>query len=301
MWWGLAAVVTAFMSGLGLRRFAGLGPPHADVLLRIVVRVGLPALVFASVHSLPLRAELIWLPFAGALLVTLMWPVAWATSRLLALPRSQRGVIIVGPMIMNLALLYPMVVAWDVQGAVARLALIDFGNAALGFTLVYGLAAWYGDGHRTTFAALRGVLSFPPFWALGVGLVSNLAAWQLPVVLVEGLGYFGEWMVLLVPLALGMYFQPRGEARGLLAAGIALRFGAGMLLGGLCVWWLPLDRLSRVLVMAAAMAPVGFNTLVFAARAGLDRRLAANLASVSIVIGLIVVPAWLWWQLPGGA
>lgn len=300
MAWGLSLLLAVFAFGWFGRRLRWLQPAHGDRLLQLVVRVGLPVLIFASVSGLPWVRELLWLPLIGALLVVLMWPIAWLVARRAGLPRARRGVLVTGPMIMNLAFVYPMVVAWGADGAVARLALIDFGNGALGFTLVYGLAGWYGGGHGAVTASVRRVLRFPPFWALGLGVLANLLQWPLPAWLIDALAGLGGGFMLLVPLALGIYFRPSAGEGGAVALGIGLRAGVGVLLGIACVWWFPLDPLSRAMVLAAAAAPIGFNTLVFAARAGLDRELAANMASLSVLLGFVLVPVVLWWFLPVG-
>lgn len=292
----LLPIVLAFAAGWWLRRIGRLGAAHADGLLRLVARFGLPALILATVSRLPLKAELAWLPLIGALLVLLMWPLSWLGAVALNLPRAGRGVLVTGPMIMNLAFVYPLVVAWGDQAAIARLALIDFGNALLSFTLVYALAAWYGRRDARAGAALRGVLGFPPFWALCGAMVINWRGWSLPEALVSVLAQGGTLLVLLVPLALGVYFRPRLVGGRATVVGVGLRIGAGALLGWGCVSWFALDALSRTMVWAAALAPIGFNTLVFAAREGLDRELAASLASGSVPVAFILLPWLLWWQ-----
>lgn len=297
---GLLPFALAFGLGWWLRRRDWAGANHADGLLRIVVRFGLPALIFAAVSVLPLTSELLLLPLIGGLLVALMWPCSWLAASAMGLPRPSRGVLVTGPMVMNLAFLYPLVAAWGGERAVARLALIDFGNGLLTFTLVYGLAAWYGERDARIGAALGSVVRFPPFWALCLGLLINLLDWPLPEILVTGLARLGTVLVWLVPLALGIYFHPRAAHDSVVAVGIGLRVGVGALLGLACLWWFPVDELSRTLVMAAAMAPVGFNTLVFAARAGLQRELAASLASLSMLPGFGVLAWLLWWQPSAG-
>lgn len=287
-----------FAVGWGLRRQGRVERRHADWLLRIVVWIGLPALIFAALSRLPLGAEWALLPLLGALMVVLMWPLAWFAGRMLGLPRPMRGVLITGPMIMNLAFVYPFAVAWGGDGAVARLALLDFGNGLLSFTLVYGLAAWYGRRDARTGAAVIALLTFPPFWALCLALFVNGLGWPLPERLMSLLSGTGTALVLLVPLALGIYFRPAQAHGRALLAGLGLRLGGGTLLGLMLVSWFPLDELSRTMVLAAALAPVGFNTLVFAAHAGLDRDLAASLASVSMPIAFTALLLLFSWRPP---
>lgn len=286
---GLLVMGLAFAGGWWLRRLDWAGPQQAEYLLHLVVWFGLPALIFSSVSTLPWQPGLMLLPLVGACLVATVGLCAWLLARRRTQSPSIRGVLVTGPMIMNLALWYPLVASWGGDQAVARLALIDFGNGLLTFTLVYGLAARYGGGGRNLAGTLGAMLRFPPFWALWLALLVNLLHWSPPALLLDGLRGLGTTLVWLVPVALGIHFRLRAGAVGITAWGVLLRVGVGALLGLALVWLLPLDTLSGAVVLAAAVAPVGFNALVFAAREGLDRDLAANLVSWSVPPALLLL------------
>lgn len=284
----LVPTLLALLVGWWLHRRGWAGSAQADALLRVMVLFGLPALILATVSGVPLTREFLFLPCIGAGLVVLMWPWSWFAARAWRPSDEGRGVVVIGPMIMNLALLYPLVLAWGAGQAVARLAMIDLGNAVAGFTLVYGLATWYGGGRGRVHAAVAAVIEFPPFWALCAALLLNALNWTLPVPLMSGLRWLGAVLVGLV-FGTGMASVPS------VALAIGLRLGVGAALGLLCVWWLPLDHVTGTVVLAAATAPIGFNTLVFAVRAGLPRHLAADMVSWSVLPSLLA-QAWLLWH-----
>lgn len=286
-------IVAVFFAGVALRRLGWLRPRHADVLLRIVVYVGLPALILSSLTRIELRADLALLPLCAVLTVLATWPVVLGVGRALRLSRPSLGAFVTGAMIMNMAFEYPFVlVAWGEEGF-ARLALFDLGSGLLVLTLVYAQACWFGSGRSDPRATLKEVAAFPPLWALLLALGINLGDVTIAPVLIDVLRTVGGTLVLLVMLALGLHFDLRLLGTRVLAWGLALRPGLGLALGWLWVELFALHGLTRAVVLLAVAAPVGFNTLVFAAREGLDRELAASLASVSMLLALLYLPVLL--------
>jgi predicted permease len=294
----LLPVFAMFVGGIVTRRLGLLEPRHADKILGIVVAVGLPALILAIVSRVALTREDVWLPTSALLTTLLTWPLAWLVGRRLALPGATLGVFIVGPMILNLAAVYPFAMAFLGERGLAEIVLFDFGGLLVTLTLTYGIACRYGEGaiagtwHRTLAQFAR----FPPFWALVVALIINFSGHALPEIVVTPLHAVGEVALWLIMFALGIYFRWRTTHAAALMPAIVLRGGLGFLLGGLWVTVFDLTGTTRAVVLAACAAPVGFNTVVFAASAGLDREFAAALASISLLLALIYLPILMAWH-----
>ncbi|MFQ5815437.1 MAG: AEC family transporter, partial [Candidatus Hydrothermarchaeaceae archaeon] len=51
-----------------------------------------------------------------------------------------------------------------------------------------------------------------------------------------------------------------------------------------------LEGLDRQVVILSSMMPVGVNSMVFSARENLDVEFAASAVSISIIMGLVLVP-----------
>lgn len=286
----LAPVALAFIAGAAARRLGWVGPAHGERLLAWVVRYGMPALILGTVTPLALTPGIARLPLAAGLTILVMWGLAAALGRPLALPPARRGVQIVGSMIMNLAVVYPFAfAAWGPAGA-GHLAFFDFGNGVLVLTLVYAIAAWYGRGEAGLRPVLRAMGRFPPFWAMAAALALNLGGAPVPGPLLLGLQWGGGAAVFLVLVAMGIFFRvPRRPSAALLLT-LILRAGGGLALGWLWARLFGLTGLDRAVVVLGAAAPVGFNTLIFASIEGLDRELAAALVSLSVLAGMLFLP-----------
>ena len=75
---------------------------------------------------------------------------------------------------------------------------------------------------------------------------------------------------------------------------LALRMVLGLALGFVLAWAFDAEGMTRAVLVLGAAAPIGFSAVVFADREKLHRELAASAASVSVVVGLVLVPLALW-------
>jgi predicted permease len=99
-----------------------------------------------------------------------------------------------------------------------------------------------------------------------------------------------------VPLAmltLGAFLQLRYTNISWMGLAVALRMGVGFLLGQALVTLFHLQGLDRVAVSLGSAMPVGIAVMVYSVSEGLDAEFAAGTISLSILVGLIVLPVLL--------
>jgi predicted permease len=287
-------LIVLFALGFIARRVGWLKPPHAGFMLRLVITVGLPAMFIADVSRIQLRADLVALPASSLIIMLATWGLSLLLGRALGVSRTDQGTVTIAAMSINNGFLFPFVIA--VWGAVGfgQLALFDFGHVLGQSFLVYAIAATYG-GHAAGFGAIvRRVLAFPPLWALIVALIINVSGVELPAWAATPLRLVGQWILLLVIVALGVLFDVQLLRDRRVPSIILLRMLAGLLLGWLCTLAFGLTGLTRSVVLLGAAAPIGFNAVVLSHVEKLNRDLAASAASISVVIGLVYVPLALW-------
>ncbi|MEJ0100949.1 MAG: AEC family transporter [Pseudomonadota bacterium] len=208
----VALLIGLFAVGFIARRMGWLKPPQAGFMLRLVINVGLPALFLADVSRIVLRPDLIALPATSLAIMAVTWGLSLLVGRALGLTRTDQGTMTISGMSINNGFLFPFVLA--VWGAVGfgQMALFDLGHVLGQSFMVYAIAATYG-GHAAGFGPiLRRVLKFPPLWALIVALLINASGTTLPASLVTVLHTVGQWILLLVIVALGVLFDARFAA-----------------------------------------------------------------------------------------
>ena len=291
----LVAIVFLFFAGLALRHWRVLDAGHGRRLLTIVVWIGLPPLILAGVSRLPLHAGLIWLPAIAIVTILVTTAVAVLVGRKLALEGPTFGAFVTCATALNTAIEFPFILTTHGANGFAELALFDLGNAFLVCTLSYLVAARLGHRAGGWSHALRRLVSFPPLWALALALIINL--WHLPVssAALDTLQLLGGWVVLLVPVALGILFDGRRALSRPALAAVGIRLGVGLATGITCALLLDLQGLTRAVVIVGSAAPIGFTVVVLAQRESLDAELAASATSLSVLLGLFYVPLGLLW------
>jgi len=286
----LLPIIVMFLLGF-VGRFTGyLDVRHAGQMLKLVINLGLPCLIVAAFSQIEFSVAHIALPFYAMATVLLMWPMSWLTGKYLAMPDTTLGTFVVGAMILNLAFIYPFMMAvWGREGFI-HIALFDFGHTVLVLTLVSAIACRYGHDRPGWSYMLWRVVSFPPFLALFYVVLSRRLDWVLPVEVLTPIYWLGYLVMLLVVMAMGIYLDPRRLWQRQVMAILLLRPGLGLVIGLGLAGLFRLEGLIKASVILGCMAPVGFNTLIYAQRENLDKAYAAHIASLTALLGLLYVP-----------
>ncbi len=140
-------LLTLFLVGFGLKRANFLTAADGGTLLKLIFYVGAPALIFLSILKVDLDAALLVLCFLAPCIVAITLLVGYVVRRSLLRKITIRiyGPMILGASIMNLGFLLPFVEKLYGAEGLARLAIIDMTNGILTFSLLYALAAKFGN------------------------------------------------------------------------------------------------------------------------------------------------------------
>jgi predicted permease len=168
--------------------------------------------------------------------------------------------------------------------------MFDMGHAVLVWTVTTVVACKYGGHSDDIPLLLKRTLAAPALWVLFIALTLNLAGAPIPRDWLHGVLVVGQWLILLVPLAMGLLVSAQGLRRPEVITAVALRSGFGMLVGLLLVWLFGLAGTGAAIALIGAAAPIGFTAVVLSAREGLDLDLAASAAAVSVFLGSLWIP-----------
>lgn len=286
----VAPVLLIFMLGIILKKVRMFTEDNADTFLKLVFYVSLPASILVSITNIPLTLNLIFIPLSAVGIIAVSYVVARITGAWFKLPRTGFGVFLVGSMIINTALTFPFFLAVYGEQGFAKAALFDFGNGLMALTLAYFVAVKYGSENGETSTVIKKFLSSTPLWALFIAMTLNVTGVALPEVVTEILRSLGSTLIPLYMISLGIRFNLRVVNLKALVSVITIRMLMGLLLGFIFVSLFRLEGLNRVAVLVCSSAPVGLTTLTFATMEKLDTEFAASLVSVSLMIGIIVMP-----------
>ena len=162
------------------------------------------------------------------------------------------------------------------------------------FTFIYYLACKYGGNPNNLKAMARKYVCSPPLLAVVLALIVNLAHIVLPDLAAEFFKITGYMTVPLVMVSLGIHFSPKALIPGPVLMTIFIRMGIGLLLGFLFVEIFRLKGTSREVVLIISSAPSGISTLVFSSMEGLNKEMAADVVSYSVLVGDVPRPDRAW-------
>lgn len=287
--------------GVGLRRWNWLTPAADESLLRIVVNVLYPCLIFANVHNNPALRDpgnLAWAPLVGFGTMVAGIGVCYYAAHALGFT--------IGTGLRTFAFTAGIYnYAYITVPVVEKL----FGREALGVLFVHNVgcevAIWVvgvlvlsGQSLR---AGWRKILS-PPVWALVVSVGVNLSGLgaHIPGVLLAVVQALAACAIPFGLLLSGatlaeQLFRKPGELvdlRTTLGA-IGLRLGVMTLLMLLLARYGPFSADLRHVIMVQAVMPAGFLPLVLVKHYGGHPLVAVRVVLATVVVGILVIPLWL--------
>jgi predicted permease len=286
----LSPIILTYLLGIVLRRTRAVRREDGALFLRLCFFAAIPALILKTLPAVKITPDVALLPVVAAVIVLGTYAAAYVLCRRAAPERPVFGVTLVGSMIMNTSFILPFVLLMYGEEGFATAVVFDIGNAFLVASVIFYTACRYGEDSGGPWSAVRRVALAPPLWAFTLGLSLNIAGIGLHPALDSFLTLVGNLMVPLVMISLGIYFSPTLVRPRLLVTALLVRSVGGFVLALALAALLGLEGLTRSVVLVSGAAPVGFNTLVFASLAKLDVEFAASLLSVSIALGIVLLP-----------
>jgi predicted permease len=283
-------IICMFVLGVILRRINLFNQDDANILIKLVFYVSLPALILKTIPNVSISLNFLVLPLIAVFTIVLMFITSILVLNLLDLETKTAGVFIIGTMILNLGFNVPFVLAAYGDDGFARASFLDIGNILLTLSLTYYLAQRYGSSSETPPPLInKKLLTSPPLIALIIAIGFNFTQITFDPIIIDVLELLSALLTPLLMISIGIYFNPTSQKLFPALGVVFIRMGLGFTVGLLFVFFLGLDDLSNKIIIISTAAPVGFNTLTFASLEDLDREFAANVLSISIPIGICMI------------
>jgi predicted permease len=287
------------LSGAGVRHAGILRREDGIVLVRIVLFLALPSLVFLVLLRAHLEPALALVPLAGwAIHLALLVPLILGVRRL-GLDPPRGGALIVATAVGNTGFFgIPLIAASGDGFSVAAAVMYDtFATGLITWTSTVAVASAFGEDARGPRVDLRQVgraLVLPPMWAMVAGLALNLAGvHDLPREIERPFEILGAAVLPLVMIYAGLMIDLRGIRRSWreVAAVTVGRLGLGALVGlgvGLAFGFAG-DTLRTVVVLAAM--PTAMMSLVIGGQFRLRTDILAGAVAVTTLLATATLPA----------
>lgn len=287
-------------AGLVARRVGIIRRDDGPLLVRIIVNLTLPALIFVILEGANLDASLLLVPVAAFAIHFALLGISWVAVRVWGMERPRAGALIVATAVGNTGFFgLPLIAASGPGFSLPAAVMYDtLATGIITWTSTVAVAEAYGRSDAAPRLRAREVLPHvlnPPICALAVGLAINLlGVGDLPGIVTRPFEILGAATLPLTMLYAGVMIQVRGLNRlwGEMTYSVIVKLGISALLGVAVAELLRFsgDVFNTIVIMAAM--PTAMMSLVIGARSGLRSDVLAGAVVVTTILATLTLPLW---------
>lgn len=293
----VSVLLTAFsfvliiLFGFLLRRTGFFGPKDYRLVTRVVMNLTLPAAVICNFAALDFAPSLLFLAVLGAVFNVIGAAAGWLFCR--RQDASRRAYAMLSWSGYNTgAFSIPFLQSFLGPAGVGIACIFDIGNALLCNGAIYAVTPRQEGGRLSPKVMAKRLFSSTVFDVYLILLVMSVFGIPVPRVLADLLAPAAQANSFLAMLMIGLMLEldlrpgylHRGfavvTARNLLAAGESLLF----------FFFAPFSLEIRQVMVLLLFAPLAVSSLPFSEKTGTDPGLVGFSASLSILVGLVVMP-----------
>ncbi|MGK7899662.1 MAG: AEC family transporter [Xenococcus sp. (in: cyanobacteria)] len=275
-------LVIIFVAGYLLKKLKVLRSEDTKVLGKLLANLVLPAIVFKSLYTAQIEANLLYLPVAAFLVVSSLTLIAWLSLRFLKRDRSRQGAFLTTfPTFEGGVIGYPFMFLTFGDLGLSRIVLFDMAQAIFLFTVVYFISCQFGQTKFEIRQGIENLVKTPIIWAIVLALILKTIGFNNSLLL-DSLSIIENSFFFLILILLSLEFNlDLSYFKLCLLTTIAKTFcGAG--LGWLTTMIFGFTGVEQVAVIVGSSLPPSMLTLIFAEKNNLDTKFVANLLSIAL-------------------
>jgi predicted permease len=282
----LMPALIGLAAGLGLRRLGLLTRRDGESVFKLVFYLFVPAVTFTSLSTVDLQPRFLLYPAAAVAMIAAGYVGARVTNRRLKLPPVQAAVLLSGCLAVNSSFQLPFVQLLYGAEGVASIAAFDVVNTVATFTISYLAAARGNPTHAGGPVPIDRLVRNPALYAIAAGLLVNFSGVPVPAVLAAPVATVGAVTSVLIPVGIGLLFDPAGKGLRLPAAMVGTRMVTAVVVACAFAFLPGLSGVDRTVLLLLGVAPMVFASVAFASLEELDVDLATKALSVSLVVSM---------------
>ncbi|MGD9570261.1 MAG: AEC family transporter [Thermoleophilia bacterium] len=288
------------LAGAVARRAGVIRREDGPLLVRVVIHLALPPLIFLILVNADLDGTLVLVPVAGFAIHLILLGIVGLSTRVWGMERPRAGALIVATAVGNTGFFgLPLIAASGDGFSLPAAVMYDaLATGIITWTSTVAVATAYGrpdDGPRVSLGDLGRSLLLPPTWALVAGLAVNLAGVEdLPALVERPFEILGAATLPLTMIYAGLMLDLRGVERLWRELGyvVVVKLGLATLLGVAIAALLRLEGDVRNTVVIMAAMPTAMMSLVIGTRSGLRSDVLASAVVVTTLLSTVTLPAW---------
>lgn len=288
------------LAGAVARHHGIIRREDGPLLVRLVIYLALPPLIFLIIAEADLEPTLLLVPVVGYALHFILLGIVSVSVRVWGMERPRAGAMVVATAVGNTGFFgLPLIAASGSGFSLPAAVMYDsLCTGVITWTSTVAIASSFGRGEgepRMSLRDLGRILLLPPNWALAAGLLVNLSGLgDLPSGIERPMQILAGATLPLTMLYAGVMIDFRGLGRlwpeisyvTVVRLGLSAVIGAGLAVAV----GLEGDVLHTVVIMAAM--PTAMMSLVLGTRYGLRSDVLAGAVVVTTLLATITLPAW---------
>jgi hypothetical protein len=286
------ALIVLILVGYLSKRIGLLRSDDAIILNKIVLNIALPALIFSALYSANLSDlnSLVGITVICMLIGIVGGFVVYIFSKIMKHPKKTRWSIISSATLFNSGFMgYPIVLG--VFGGVGLVRAIFFDTGSTILFILFGIlfALFFGGDSS---AEAKRVLTYPPIWAIILGIILNLSNFNIGSFTPQILTYFSGAAIPLIMLSLGLSLDASSLKNYYKEAAIvsSIKLLLAPLIALVIVIILGISGINGKVIIVEAAMPSAMLSLVLAITYELDIKAVSACIFLSTVLSMITLP-----------
>lgn len=279
--------------GYSLKRFQILKEHDGETLARIIFNLTLPCLIITTFSSIRIEPSLVLLllsSIAYGFMMALLGIYGFRNEK----SRSMRGMLSILLPGFNIGIFaYPLIEAVWGQEGLKYFGMFDVGNAFVVFGLSYLIGSHFSEANtkldfKTVIAKL---LRSIPFLGYIIACGVNLLGLQFPELILDTAKVIAKANMPLSLLLLGLYLSFSFQSGYLKNMGkiIAVRYLAGLVVGILVFFLLPLEEMIRYTLLIGFILPISASVLPYAVEFDYDRKFVGTSSNITVLVSFFLI------------
>lgn len=276
--------------GILLKKLGVLVEKDGNTLVKIVLDVSLPSLIFINVSSSVINGEMLFMPIIAFGLSIICIFIAYIYSKLRGYGKIKTWTIIILLSMINTGFIgYPVVLGVFGNEGFLYAVFYDFSTSIL--LVIFGmiLTSLFGGNKKKV---IKNSLTFVPLWAVIIGVIFNVLHIGLPYVLESSLNYLGASTIPLIMLSVGLkirFENFKSSVSDTLFITVSRLLLSPIILYTILTQFGFTGFLLNVSVLQSAM-PTAMNSLVLAIIYDLDMNITNSVIVLTTICSVVTLP-----------
>ena len=282
--------IAIILLGIILRRVGFFKKEDFNVLVKIVIRITLPAAIIVSTAGRQISVSMLSIVAIALCCGVLNMTLGYLLNRKGTPNQKAFGLLnMTGYNIGNFSM--PFTQGFLGPAGVLATSLFDVGNACICLGTAYGIATAIKKGGKLDLRPVgKTLIRSVPFMTYVITTLMSLLGLSFPEPVISLAQVIGNANVFLAMLMIGVGFHLEADKAqlGKVAKMLIIRFGTATVLALIFYFLLPFDLITRQTLVVLAFSPISTATPGFTSDLGEDAGLSSAINSISIICSIVI-------------